>query len=651
MSYGHHYLHASRRRMGKLRMWVWEEVDVSRSGSSGDMSKLFRNELIKRPGVFAVRPPPADATIMAREVIQNSWDAARELRLMLGSAEPPDFDIDFTFRRYTGQALTAIRAATDFDGLARRAEQLHGKWTAIGLRDHTVLADRELEELPTLIIEERGASGMYGPWRGAESKMYLAMVSIGFTQKAVGAGGSYGYGKAGLIRGSNTRTVVAYSCFPEQPEDPGVTRRLLGMTYWGPHSTSEGSFTGFARLGKPQEDDSIAPFENDEADALAVELGLDVRSPEGGPEEYGTTFVLLDPTVDPDALRRAVERNWWPALLDDPTFNVEIHDEDGADHRPKPRQVEELQPFMRGYEIAITPQDAAVEGERRVKFQPLAVHGGQVELGSLGLVGARDGWSYPASDDKVDHRSLVALVRGPRMVVEYFEAGQARPFVRGTFVADGQVDDLLRQTEPRGHDAWQMHPGDDSIDSAAPHVARSVMTRIRNNVNAFRKELKPPVPDRRELRLPELERLFNLVVQGEGTKPAPPPRPSPREVSIHVLEQTPEVSPDDPSLIRLRTRIAFALSDNYRSADSATVRLGIRCKFIEDDRAGQECPMLVEWPKGFDGSDDLGGEHLVRGALGREYVEVLAVSDPYPPDWSTRLVAEGDVLEGTQHGQ
>ena len=54
---------------------------------------------------------------------------------------------------------------------------------------------------------------MGGPFTGTKSKMYLALVSIGFTVKHSGAGGSYGYGKAGLIRGSAIDTVVAYSCF------------------------------------------------------------------------------------------------------------------------------------------------------------------------------------------------------------------------------------------------------------------------------------------------------------------------------------------------------------------------------------------------------------------------------------------------------
>ena len=81
---------------------------------------------------------------------------------------------------------------------------------------------------------------MYGAFEGAKSKMFLALISVGYTVKGSGSGGSYGYGKAGLIAGSSTRTVYAYSCFAPQEDDvvdgKPVTRRFLGMSYWGQHS-------------------------------------------------------------------------------------------------------------------------------------------------------------------------------------------------------------------------------------------------------------------------------------------------------------------------------------------------------------------------------------------------------------------------------
>lgn len=58
--------------------WWWEEVDPNRTGVSGDFAKEFKNETVKEPGVFAADHIPAEASLLVREAIQNSWDAARE---------------------------------------------------------------------------------------------------------------------------------------------------------------------------------------------------------------------------------------------------------------------------------------------------------------------------------------------------------------------------------------------------------------------------------------------------------------------------------------------------------------------------------------------------------------------------------------------
>lgn len=157
-----------------------------------------------------------------------------------------------------------------------------------------------------MVIEESAASGMYGPWDGVRSKMYRALCTIGETSGPEGRGGSYGYGKAGLIRGSSTRTVVAYTCFREREDDPDITRRLLGMTYWGSHDFEDARFTGFARFGKQKEGGEVVPFENKEADAQTDRLGLEVRTPDMRTPDMtahlGTTFLLIEPTMTAEDL-------------------------------------------------------------------------------------------------------------------------------------------------------------------------------------------------------------------------------------------------------------------------------------------------------------------------------------------------------------
>ncbi len=61
-----------------IEPWWWEKVDPNRTGVSGDFAKEFKNETVKEPGMFAADHIPAEASLLVREAIQNSWDAASE---------------------------------------------------------------------------------------------------------------------------------------------------------------------------------------------------------------------------------------------------------------------------------------------------------------------------------------------------------------------------------------------------------------------------------------------------------------------------------------------------------------------------------------------------------------------------------------------
>ena len=194
----------------------------------------------------------------------------------------------------------------------------------------------------------------------ATSQSFLALVSLGFTQKDLGAGGAYGYGKAGLIRGSAIRTLLAYTCFEERHDDPGVTRRLLAMTYWGPHQIDDARLLGSHAAGRAPRL-KVRPTKT-ERQTNRNRLGLDVRDP-ADPEQLGTTFLLIEPTVGPDDLARAIECNWWPALMD-PTFGASVTDYDGRPIHPRPKNDPVLRSFMRAHEVAVVPQDNSVTTEK-----------------------------------------------------------------------------------------------------------------------------------------------------------------------------------------------------------------------------------------------------------------------------------------------
>lgn len=485
-----------------------------------------------------------------------------------------------------------------------------------------------------MVIEEQAASGMYGPWRGDESKMYKALCTIGGTSGIEGRGGSYGYGKAGLIRGSAVRVVVAYTCFRERNNDVGITRRLIGMTYWGGHDYKGESFTGFARFGKQDDRGIVVPFENGEADDQAQKLGLKVRDSEEI-AELGTTFMLIDTTVEAKDLVVAVERSWWPALEEkNLRFNASVHTTSGDVLYPRPRCDPDLRTFIDAYEIAtgVAPEGNSRRGDYR-------------GLGVIGLVSDVDGWSYAAQTGKseeqgIEHCSLVALMRKPRMVVEYYRARNwgTPPYVRGVFVADPQVNEALRQTEPKGHDKWDCKSEDASSEDI--RACNKVYDRVRKKVTKYRRELSPPERPAEEIELPWFDRLIKRLLTGPGKSPGPEPAP-PRPFSIQPSYQLEPVGSDE---IKVVGRAEFAFSEHFKGVENQ-VEISIRYLFVEDDHAGGRAGIIVTSPAGFTGEDG-----VFKGILRRNQRALFEFeTQPYRADWSGRLIAEADLIGGAEH--
>ena len=107
-----------------MNVWNWEEIDAGRSGSSGDLAKLFKNEPTKQPGILKVGAPAADATLLAREAVQNSWDAGIALKheLEAEGTSCPDFLLRFVFEDLVGERKEQLVEALGLRELADRAD-------------------------------------------------------------------------------------------------------------------------------------------------------------------------------------------------------------------------------------------------------------------------------------------------------------------------------------------------------------------------------------------------------------------------------------------------------------------------------------------------------------------------------------------------
>ena len=648
--------------------WWWEEVHSNRTGVSGDFAKEFKNETVKEPGMFAADHIPDEASLLVREAIQNSWDAARERYVAeaheAGGSEP--FAVRFRFAELVGAERTSFCEVLGLDDLADRVAAMRHESAKnprgdLGLSERDCLtnlrADRPLRVLQ--LVEEHGG-GMDGPWQGGRSKLWRAMCSLGMTRETAGHGGSYGYGKAGLIRGSAIRTVVAYTCFREHPDDEGVTRRLLGMTYWGSHRHG-GDCTGTRWFGMPNDDGGRKPFVNEGADAMARRLGIEVREP-GMAAQLGSTLLVVDPTVTPDDVLRATERHWWPALEDDDVdFDISVVDASGdrVERHPQPTRNRDLKPFIDSYERALSPPDTPRKKGDRWWVHALNSVQDLGKPGTLALAADSsdtENWTFPnigANDSAQgerpwEHRSLVALVRGPRMVVEYWDRKQAWPYVRGTFVATPEVDDALRATEPKAHDAWH----DDAVSGDAPEVsarlARTVLTAISRQVDRFRKDLKPEPPPSRELKLDVWDDLARLLDGPDRVvvPPPPPPPPSPRALSIHPGG---ELSADADGRIHCAGTAAVQWTEDNLPPDVSTGDVEVRLRFNFEGADRKEfigAELAVEAPLGFSETDLGSGRFRGRLAVG-DKAEFEYLSESYDPEWTGTLTLDAIVLEAS----
>ena len=348
------------------------------------------------------------------------------------------------------------------------------------------------------------------------------------------------------------------------------------------------------------------------------------------------TFLVVDPTVQPDDLCRAVERNWWPALEDpELDFSVTIKCHDGSMLFPRPKRDILLRSFIRAYEVATVPQDNPHSDERRFDMRAPGT-------GKLGLVADLEGWSYPESSGVVGvpggDRSLVALMRTPRMVVEYYEVGRAttRPLVRGVFLADDDIDEPLRDTEPKGHDRWQTEPSETASEYAVS-VARNVLRKIKSNVATFRRMLRPPPRPREKILLPVFDRMMRQLLRGDGDVPPPPPGPRPFTISVTPMA---EVVGDDK--VRVSGQAAYGLSDDH-SDEECRVRIQLRYVLDEDGAAGTGVKLEIEPPPGFKKGNR---EGAYVGELRKGDSAIFDfVSESYSALWTGRFTAIAEIHE------
>ena len=206
----------------------------------------------------------------------------------------------------------------------------------------------------------------------------------------------------------------------------------------------------------------------------------------------------------------ALERNWWPLLVDEDA-EFFVTDVDGAPLPIAPESRPELKLFIENYKIiknsklgyvrdsngCITdPNSGLTINKENVEREDLIEElrcssTGQDSVGTLGLSidCSMGGWSYK---DRDSNWTIVALIRDG-MIIEYEPFPRQRqgstPFVRGVFVTSNDKNkgpcELLRTAEPPLHNHWVEKS--DAFDAEAVQLSKELYQKIGASVKEFRK--------------------------------------------------------------------------------------------------------------------------------------------------------------------
>lgn len=609
------------RRVNTVK-WIWPLASLGGGVDGGAMSKLFRGGAL------------SDAALLAREAIQNSNDAHDEFRK--SHPEVP-FKVVFRFVHLFGDEKTAAVEALDLRGMERN-RATYGRDDP--LQPGSVLDSMDDSRVPLqlLYVEDYGTHGLFGdPVKFKKSHLFMAMYYIGTSDKPADAGGLFGFGKSALQRASRTRSVLTHTVFEQQGDDP-VRSRLLGFTWWPDLQDGDdlrmgrGSFSNHRASGSGQEG-VPTPFADRHAREVADALGFQARDPER-PEELGTSFLIVDPSVSPEELLHEIERWWWPAL-EERNLDVQVVLPSGETKVPRPAANPFVGQFVRAFRIAIgvdEPIDANKERLASNDWRNRSGAGGK-DLGKLGLVLSEPG--VQGAGDDIEQTPVVALTRGPRMVVEYLKPGTRRRVpLRGVFVASDEANKLLSKTEPSTHDRWTTNASSD-IPAEATDTAEAVLTKIRTSVAKMAKEIAP-APPKKNKSLGHFSKLMNGFLGNKRGGPNPPP-PGGEKFELKFPNGRPAPEVLDDAKVRVKTQFTVRVSED---APNTACKTNVTCQLFifEDDAMSQS-----RWPvkvkpvsknHGFRREEDgTWSGPLTKG----DKVVFEVVSDPYSNLWTTSL--------------
>ena len=627
--------------------WSFLHIRPGNPTVDGNISKLF-NTGDSRPPKSFVRivdrnnAQDMSAVIFGREAIANSLDASIAAQNKTGA-----IGLDYYFEEFSGSEADKYWDLLCLDQLAARANTpTIDRDKELGLSDSDCLTLGRKAPLRILTVVERGGGGMPGSLDDEDSVLVRALMNIGEAQTREGASGSYGFGKAAVAQASKPRILIVYTCSKHETVTDGVTRRLMGITYWGGHTFEGRRSSGWAKFGIQGSEDTKT-LDDDEADQFAERLGLPVRDP-SLEDDIGTTFMIIDPVFEPESLIGSVELFWWPLLQNTRSVKLDltIIDYEGNVHTV---QVDEDHPELGQFVTRFREAEKYISEPRSIIEDDRVVWIGKAGITSL----------ERKNPESAIEGSLIAQMRSPLMVVSYDTLNISHPNAVGVFVSHESTNENLRRVEPAEHDKWlRQRVGGLHANLEDIRISKLVREEREQAINAIRGPEPEPVYG---------VSAFSQFFPGIDIKVARPKPPKPvgekkqRLVRVNLVHQvdglyveterpTREYTPE--GLLRVRAFVKFTL-DRERAKKvnkeflDATIKIGAR--IIEEGGGGEWLPSTVSQkvvlkekkfkkvskaadnPTSFEGTFKVG-----------ESFFFLVETEPYDPDWTVELSFDCD---------
>ena len=422
---------------------------------------------------------------LAREAIQNSVDARRE-----GGV------VRVRFRQQSVDEQRINQIADDLQlliqtGPTERGLNVEGLGLEAGHFFEAAL-DADTHPQNVLFVEDYDTMGLGGKLNGSyeeDDRYYRLILGFGVEDESEESrGGSYGFGKSVYPDASNVNTVVYYSVFEPTEDTYGSHARLIVASLFNTHTYQDEIYTGRAWFGNKVEEDFCAPLTDGEAHDFAARLGFEPRSQ----SDFGTSMMILGSDVNLDEIKNGVENHWWPRLIDEEII-VEFWGENERLDDPDPRAQPQLRRYIQCYQAATAANEVDQDDLVCQRFRRSA--GLRVGYCAATLAEPEAFRDDDAALEPTFYPGLneVALIRSPKMVVAYQSLSDGIDVV-GVFVADVEIDGILKLSEPSDHTRWAR----DSNRLKEPlhkRLVQGLPSRINRTVETLRRKFNEEIDE------------------------------------------------------------------------------------------------------------------------------------------------------------